>query len=120
MKLECSQENAALCDQVAQMQENLVTVKEERLFLLRKLCQQQGEVDPAVAVARTQQNNLPVPAFNVESVTPKKSAKKRNSVDGASTTETSRLQFLWIFLGSSLLHFFLNLIFFRCERKAKA
>lgn len=32
-----SQENAALCDQVAQVQENIVTVKDERRFLLRKL-----------------------------------------------------------------------------------
>lgn len=31
------QENAALCDQVAQVQESIVTVKEERRFLLKRL-----------------------------------------------------------------------------------
>ncbi|XP_011692076.1 PREDICTED: transforming growth factor beta regulator 1 isoform X2 [Wasmannia auropunctata] len=48
-------ENAALCDQVAHMQENLMVVKEERLFLLRKLCQQQGEVESnSTSLARSQ------------------------------------------------------------------
>lgn len=59
-------ENAALCDQVAQMQENLMLMKEERLFLLRKLCQQQGEIDP-------------------ECSTPKKTVKKRISMDASET-----------------------------------
>ncbi|XP_015122614.1 transforming growth factor beta regulator 1 [Diachasma alloeum] len=42
-------ENAALCDQVSNMQENLVVVNEERLFLLRKLCQFQGETDSSAS-----------------------------------------------------------------------
>ena len=77
------------------MQENLITVKEERLFLLRKLCQQQGEADQPAVIARTQQNNVPLPIYNVDGVvTPKKSVKKRNSVDISSSGETSKLYLL--------------------------
>ncbi|XP_066590083.1 transforming growth factor beta regulator 1 [Prorops nasuta] len=76
-------ENAALCDQVAHMQENLMVVKEERLFLLRKLCQQQGEGDPATLLAKAQSNNINTPNFNMEGITPKKSVKKRNSTESS-------------------------------------
>lgn len=72
-------ENAALCDQVAQMQENLILVKDERLFLLRKLCQQQGEVDANSVLSK--QTNFNSSAVNIDGVTPKKSSKKRNSTD---------------------------------------
>lgn len=78
-------ENAALCDQVAQMQENLMLMKEERLFLLRKLCQQQGEIDPGTMMARSQSNNLNPPSFNSECSTPKKTVKKRISMDASET-----------------------------------
>lgn len=37
--IEISQENAAICDQVAQVQENILITKEERRFLLKKLYQ---------------------------------------------------------------------------------
>lgn len=77
------QENAALCDQVAQMQENLMLVKEERLFLLRKLCQQQGDIDPSTMIVRSQSNNINANSFNPECSTPKKTAKKRVSTDGS-------------------------------------
>ncbi|XP_015175320.1 PREDICTED: transforming growth factor beta regulator 1 isoform X2 [Polistes dominula] len=60
-------ENAALCDQVAQMQENLMLMREEKLFLLRKLNQQHGETDPEC------------------SSTPKKTVKKRISMDASET-----------------------------------
>ncbi|XP_076630283.1 transforming growth factor beta regulator 1 [Colletes latitarsis] len=84
-------ENAALCDQVAQMQENLMLVKEERLFLLRKLCQQQGDIDPSTVTARSQSNNINSIAFNSECSAPKKTAKKRVSTDGSETkTKTKR------------------------------
>jgi len=76
------QENAALCDQVAHMQENLMLVKEERLFLLRKLCQQQGEMESNSMVARSQSNNMNSPSFNPECATTKKTVKKRVSTDG--------------------------------------
>lgn len=83
-------ENAALCDQVAQMQENLMLVKEERLFLLRKLCQQQGEIDPATMIARSQSNNVNSPSFNPEYSTPKKTVKKRVSTDGSETKNKTK------------------------------
>lgn len=70
-----------MCDQVAHMQENLMLVKEERLFLLRKLCQQQGEESNSV-VARSQ-SNVNSPSFNPECATPKKTVKKRTSTDGS-------------------------------------
>jgi len=76
------QENAALCDQVAHMQENLMLVKEERLFLLRKLCQQQGEMESTSMIARAQSNNMNSPSFNPECATTKKTVKKRVSTDG--------------------------------------
>ncbi|XP_029050102.1 transforming growth factor beta regulator 1 [Osmia bicornis bicornis] len=83
-------ENAALCDQVAQMQENLMLVKEERLFLLRKLCQQQGDIDPSSMVARSQSNNINSGSFNTECSTPKKTAKKRVSTDGSETKHKAK------------------------------
>lgn len=83
-------ENAALCDQVAQMQENLMLVKEERLFLLRKLCQQQGEIDPANMIGRAQSNNVNSGQFNPECSTPKKTAKKRISTDGSETKSKAK------------------------------
>ncbi|XP_015519696.1 transforming growth factor beta regulator 1-like [Neodiprion pinetum] len=77
-------ENAALCDQVAQMQENLLVVKEERHFLLRKLYQQQGEVDPTM-LTKSQTNSFGSPSPNHEGVAPKKSVKKRNSTEALET-----------------------------------
>lgn len=73
-----------MCDQVAQMQENLVVVKEERLMLLKKLCQVQGEIDPASLLAKSQMGSSSSPSANSDSFTPKKSIKKRNSVVDAS------------------------------------
>ena len=62
------------------MQENLILVKEERLLLLRKLCQQQGEVDPNSVLPRSQ-SYINSPPINIDIITPKKSSKKRNSTD---------------------------------------
>ena len=39
------QENSALCDQVAQIQENIVSVKEERKFLLQKLMEYDHDIE---------------------------------------------------------------------------
>ncbi|KZC08137.1 Transforming growth factor beta regulator 1 [Dufourea novaeangliae] len=83
-------ENAALCDQVAQMQENLMLVKEERLYLLRKLCQQQGDIDPSTMIARCQSNSINSIPFNPECSTPKKTAKKRVSTDGTETKNKAK------------------------------
>ncbi|XP_074099574.1 transforming growth factor beta regulator 1-like [Cotesia typhae] len=78
-------ENAALCDQVAQTQENLVIVKEERLYLLKKLTQFQGEFSDGPPPGKT--NNLNA-SMSCEGVT--KKSKKRNSID---TGETSKFFF---------------------------
>lgn len=67
------------------MQENLMLMKEERLFLLRKLCQQQGEIDPGTMMVRSQSNNLNSSSFNSECSTPKKTVKKRISMDTSGT-----------------------------------
>lgn len=58
-------------------------VKEERLFLLRKLCQQQGEMESNSMIARSQSSNVNSPSFNPESATSKKTVKKRTLVDGS-------------------------------------
>lgn len=66
------------------MQENLILVKEERLFLLRKLCQQQGEMESnSASLARLQTSNANSPSLNPECTTPKKTVKKRTSTDGS-------------------------------------
>ncbi|GAB1864799.1 Transforming growth factor beta regulator 1 [Camponotus japonicus] len=83
-------ENAALCDQVAHMQENLMVVKEERLFLLRKLCQHQGEMESNSLVARSQSNNINSPSFNPECTTPKKAVKKKISTDGSESKNKTK------------------------------
>lgn len=82
-------ENAALCDQVAHMQENLMIVKEERLFLLRKLCQQQGEMESNSIIARSQSNNMNSPSFNPE-CTAKKTVKKKASTDGSESKNKTK------------------------------
>lgn len=82
-------ENAALCDQVAHMQENLMVVKEERLFLLRKLCQQQGEMESNSMIARSQSNNVNSPSFNPE-CTAKKTVKKKAPTDGSESKNKTK------------------------------
>ncbi|XP_034949262.1 transforming growth factor beta regulator 1 [Chelonus insularis] len=75
-------ENAALCDQVAQTQETLVIAKEERLFLLRKLLQLQGEPQDSSSLSnRIQINHVNNFHINSDVSTPKRSTKKRNSLD---------------------------------------
>ncbi|XP_029666910.1 transforming growth factor beta regulator 1 [Formica exsecta] len=83
-------ENAALCDQVAHMQENLMVVKEERLFLLRKLCQHQGEMESNSMVARSQSNNVNSPSFNPECAAPKKTVKKKTPTDGSESKNKAK------------------------------
>lgn len=62
------------------MQENLVIVKKERLFFLKKLYQVQGEIDPASLLAKSQMGCASSPSPNSDMFTPKKNIKKRNSV----------------------------------------
>lgn len=76
-----SQENAALCDQVSQVQDNLIAAKKERLTLLKRLCQLQGEIDPSTSLSKSQVGSASSPVPNCDTVLPKKSIKKRNSVE---------------------------------------
>lgn len=97
-----------MCDQVAQMQDNLVVVKEERLFLLRKLCQIQGDQDSSISSKNSSNNsknstNISKTLSNVNqlnstvpntdgTVVPKKRAKKRcSSIDPSIIGEMSEL-----------------------------
>lgn len=59
-----------------------MVVKEERLFLLRKLCQQLGEIESNSMMARSQSNNVNSPSLNPEGTAPKKTVKKRTSIEG--------------------------------------
>lgn len=62
------------------MQENLMLVKEERLFLLRKLCQQQGEMESnSTNLVRLHTSNANSPSLNSDCNTPKKIIKKRTT-----------------------------------------
>ncbi|CAH4037746.1 unnamed protein product [Pieris brassicae] len=46
-------ENAALCDEVARVQENIQIVKDERKFLLCKLLEHENDTDSAQVYYRT-------------------------------------------------------------------
>ncbi|CAG9785708.1 unnamed protein product [Diatraea saccharalis] len=45
-------ENAALCDEIAKIQENIFIVKEERKFLLRKLLEYENDPDISLSSQR--------------------------------------------------------------------
>lgn len=77
-------ENAALCDEVAQVQEDIVVVKEERRFLLRKLLEYEGDVD---TYQGTRNSTSPSTSFS-EHVAPVKKGKKRSSSDGQERKQT--------------------------------
>lgn len=51
------QENAALCDQVSQVQESIVTVKEERRFLLKRLMDQDPQLASEMSKKQAQTSN---------------------------------------------------------------
>ncbi|XP_063982673.1 transforming growth factor beta regulator 1 [Diachasmimorpha longicaudata] len=79
-------ENAALCDQVSSMQENLVVVNEERLFLLRKLCQFQGENESSGSRSQLNFNNhMYCQSLNSE-VTAKRTNRKKSPSDNHSSS----------------------------------
>lgn len=78
-------ENAALCDQVSQMQEKILIVKEERRFLLKKLYQLQAAAEAEnqlqVHIPKMQTTGLSPPSATTDA-TPsgkKASAKKRST-----------------------------------------
>ncbi|XP_013142692.1 PREDICTED: transforming growth factor beta regulator 1 [Papilio polytes] len=65
-------ENAALCDEVAKIQENILIVKDERKFLLRKLLELENE-------SETQQSRFESITHNGSKAKPK---KRRSLEDG--------------------------------------
>lgn len=67
------QENAALCDEVAKVQESIFIVKDERRFLLHKLLEYQNENE----VSQVYYKNEPVITSNGS----KTKIKKRQSCD---------------------------------------
>ncbi|KAJ2949847.1 hypothetical protein O0L34_g11163 [Tuta absoluta] len=71
-------ENAALCDEVARIQETIVIVKEERKFLLRKLLEYENEVEMSYF-----KND---PAFTTNG--PRGKLKKRRSHDEGGKSAT--------------------------------
>lgn len=75
-------ENAALCDQVSQMQEQIIIRKEERRFLLKKLYHLQAvaEADSQIQAPKTQTSgvNSPSPAVETSSSGKKISGKKKS------------------------------------------
>lgn len=75
------QENAALCDQVAQVQENILVVKEERRFLLKKLYQFEPHSDLEVqASSKGSFSNVSASGHSDH-----KKSKKRQNSDNAGT-----------------------------------
>ncbi|XP_058804049.1 transforming growth factor beta regulator 1 [Phymastichus coffea] len=74
-------ENAALCDQVSEVQDNLVSAKKERLMLLKRLCQLQGEMDPSSLLTKSQMGSSSSPVPNSDAFLSKKSIKKRNNIE---------------------------------------
>lgn len=48
------QENAALCDEVAKVQESILIVKDERRFLLHKLLEYENDNEVSQAIYKTE------------------------------------------------------------------
>lgn len=65
------QENAALCDLVSEIQDNIIVVKEERKFLLRKLLEHEG----TESILKKRPNVDPEAANNKVKITGIKKAK---------------------------------------------
>lgn len=79
------QENAALCDEVAKIQESIVIVKEERKFLLRKLLEYEHEVEN---MSHTYCRNEPTVIINGS----RAKLKKRHSLeDGGKSSPASNM-----------------------------
>nr|XP_034827264.1 transforming growth factor beta regulator 1 [Maniola hyperantus] len=68
-------ENAALCDEVAKIQENIQIVKDERKFLLRKLLEYENDAD----IVHTFYTNEQIAMSNGTRSKPK---KRRSVEDG--------------------------------------
>lgn len=81
------QENAALCDQVSQVQESIVSVKEERRFLLKRLMDRDGDLAKELSKKQTA-NDSGVPTQSTRKPY-KKRAKKQQAT--SQPTETISL-----------------------------
>ncbi|XP_039284820.1 transforming growth factor beta regulator 1 [Nilaparvata lugens] len=82
-------QNAALCDQVAQMQERILIVKEERNFLTRKLQQFQTAADSEHSVT-SQQCSVPEVLSSQNNSSSKKPAPKKRA--NSDTTDRSSMK----------------------------
>lgn len=87
-------ENASLCDHVAQVQEHILLVKEERRYLLKKLLEHENEMETQLGRPCSKLNEL-----IANSLPPKRQYKKRNSAatatpegkpEASSTTTTPK------------------------------
>ena len=70
------------------MQENLVVVKEERLFLLRKLCQLQGEVESSNVAPKSNSSHSNLAFLNADGSFKKSSKKKYPNTDLSKATKS--------------------------------
>ncbi|CAG4948698.1 unnamed protein product [Colias eurytheme] len=69
-------ENAALCDEVAKIQENIQIVKDERKFLLRKLLEYENDIDVSQTYYRNEPTIIPT---NGSKTKPKKRRSHEDS-----------------------------------------
>lgn len=83
-------ENAALCDQIAQIQEDIVISKEERRFLLKRLIKHESDL----GLTLKQENNTSVNGDSTTPVAPrvpgKRGPKKRIKVEDETSTSTPK------------------------------
>nr|XP_019525339.2 LOW QUALITY PROTEIN: transforming growth factor beta regulator 1 [Aedes albopictus] len=77
-------ENAALCDHVAQIQENILLVKEERRYLLKKLLEHENDMETQMGRPCSKLNEL-----IANSLPPKRQYKKRAVPDGSGADSTT-------------------------------
>ncbi|XP_058814943.1 transforming growth factor beta regulator 1 [Topomyia yanbarensis] len=78
-------ENAALCDHVAQIQENILLVKEERRYLLKKLLEHENDMETQMGRPCSKLNEL-----IASSLPPKRQYKKRSNVDANAGEDSSK------------------------------
>ncbi|XP_055371568.1 transforming growth factor beta regulator 1 [Condylostylus longicornis] len=84
-------ENAALCDQIAQIQQDILVIKEEREFLLQKIIETN---DPEVEKLRRHIQNQPPPNPDgtLVNIPGKRGPKKRINPDGTPIPKTKKVQ----------------------------
>lgn len=78
-------ENAALCDHVAQIQENILLVKEERRYLLKKLLEHENDMETQLGRPCSKLNEL-----IANSLPPKRQYKKRAVPEGSAVDSASK------------------------------